>query len=204
MIVHEKSILNKLPKDKLSEREIILFQSIVHLVTILDISYNRLKSLLSDGNNLATELPMIDVWNIIDSSHRLRCIIEMTPGIKKSSPWFQLTLRKLQKTEDIRHFIQHYNREIDNLITNVKPLLGYLSWVENIDEKNFKIGTIIPGYLREFKGLQLVNPAGSLIRDKIDLITFYIGNYKISLSDIFYHLIEFITEIEKHIEMKKQ
>ena len=203
MIIHKESILNKLPSEKLNEKEIILFESIVHLVTTLNISYDRLKSmLLKNADDLAEELLMIDVWHIIDTSHRLRCILEKTPGIKKNEPWFQLTLRKLQKTEDIRNFIQHYNREIDSLLTNVKPLLGHLSWYEDINDKEFKVVTIIPGNIRKFQGLGVVNPAGRLIRDKIDLITFYIGNCKISLSDIFYQLIEFIVGIEKHIEVK--
>jgi hypothetical protein len=204
MIIKEESILQNLPRQELSEKEIIIVESIVHLITIIDISYNRLFSiLLSNQEKLATEMPMIDVWNIIDTSHRLRCLLEIMPGIKRNLPWFQLTLRGLKKTEDIRHFIQHFNREIDDLITNVKPLLGHLSWVEILEDNKFKITMIVPGNLRTFKNLSVINPAGSNIRNKIDLITFCIGDNKLSISDIFYSLIDLVTELEKHIENKR-
>lgn len=203
MLIRKNSILNQLPNDKLSERERIFIEAIVHSINIIDVSYHRLaKLLIDDSDNLATELPMIEVWNIIDSCHRLRCIIEKTPGIKKRESWFQITVRKLKGTEDIRHFIQHYDREIDNLIDQVKPLLGHLTWFHNLNENEFKVGLIVPGAIRKFKGLEVVNPAGKLVRGKIDLITFHIGNQKISLSDIFHNLTDFITGLENHILQK--
>ena len=144
MLIQKDSILNILPKS-LTEKETIFIETIIHSIRILDISYNRLiEQLLKDGDDLATEFPMIDVWNIIDTSHRLRCILDKTPGIKKKEPWFQLTIRKLRETEDIRNFIQHYNREIENLISKVKPLLGHLSWNMILGDNEFKIGVIVP------------------------------------------------------------
>ena len=203
MIIKKESILNQLPKDKLNEREIIFLETIVHSIKVIDISYNRLiNQLHDDKDDLATELPMIEVWNIIDSSHRLRCIIEKTPGLKKKLSWFQLTVRKLKETEVLRNFIQHYNQGIDNLIDNVRPLLGHLSWVEKLNSNEAKIGLIVPGNLRKFNGLVMVNPAGKLMRDNIDLITFFMSDFELNLSNIYYQLVNFIKELELYIEQK--
>ena len=78
----------------------------------------------------------------------------------------------------------------------------HLHFLVTLENKEFKIGLIVPGNLRKFKGLGMVNPAGKQIRHKIDLITFYLSEYKLNLSDIYYQIIEFITEIEIHIENK--
>jgi len=203
MIIKRDSVLNQLPKEVLTEREIIFLETIIHSIRVIDISYNRLaKQLHENKDDLATELPMIEVWNIIDSSHRLRCIVEKTPGLKKKAIWFQLTVRKLKETEDLRNFIQHYNQEIDNLINNVQPLLGHLSWVEKLNGNEAKIGLIVPGNLRQFEGLELVNPAGKMIRSNIDLVTFYMSKFELNLSNIYFQLIDFIKELEIYIENK--
>ena len=200
MLIGSDSILNQIPNDKISERERIFVESIVHSLKMIENSYSNLVKLLyEDSDELATELPMIEIWSLIDSFHRLRCVMEKTPGIKKKESWFQISLRKLKLSEDIRHFIQHYDREIDALITQVKPLLGHLSWLEIETEKKFKVGLIVPGTLRKFKGLEVVNPAGKLVKGKIDLITFFISNHKISVSDVYHNLNDFVIGLETHI-----
>lgn len=202
-MINEKSILKNLPNDQLTEREIVFYQAITHCIEIIGISYTRLlKQLNEDKDNLASEMPMIDVWNIVDSSHRLRCILEKTPGIKKKESWFQIITRKLRETEKIRNFIQHYNREIDTLIEKVYPLLGHLTWVKQVDNKHLDMRVIVPGNLREKMNLKMVNPVGKPLRANIDLVTFLIGNYEISISDIYYKLIELIIELEIILENK--
>lgn len=203
MIISKSSILNNLPNDKLSEREIIFIESIVHSINIIDTSYSRLVSCLyKNDDDMATESPLIDVWNVIDSAHRLRCILDKAPGIKKKETWFQISIRKLKETEDIRHFIQHYDREVDNLISEVKPLLGHLSWLFVESEDRFQVGLIVPGTLRKFQGLALVNPMGKSVRSRIDLITFNIGKYQVSISDIYFQLIDLVIGLENHIKEK--
>lgn len=145
------SILNSIPSN-LDEKEAAFIRAGTHSLKMIDVSYKRLCSFLLNNSvtHTATEIAMIDVWNIIDSSHRLRCILEKTPGLKKNLAWFQLTIRKLKELEEIRHFIQHYDREIDKLNLNIKPLLGHISWCQYKNETQFIVRVSVPGHIKKF------------------------------------------------------
>jgi len=199
MLISEESILNQLPQDMFNEREFIFIEAIVSTIKTIDISYCRLIECLNSKTVSADEFLMIEVWNIIDSSHRLRCLLDKTPSIKKNEPCFQLTIRKLKTVEPIRHFIQHYDREINNLISNVMPLMGHLSFVVAKNRKEYQVISIVPGYVRKYKGLEMVNPLGHQIVSEIDLIEFYINHLRVSLSDIYHQLGKFVIDFEDKI-----
>ncbi len=200
MILPNESILHSLPTNKIGEKELYWFEAIISITRMLEISYSRLFDLIiTNEQNIATESLNIESWNIIDNFNRLYCILSRCPRIKKKSPWIKLILNDLKEVENARHFIQHYDREIDNLHAQTLPPLGYLCYAIKIDTKKIQTRTVVPGYVRKYS-LQTINPVGKDFKMDIDLITYFIGNHTIQLSKLLYKTQEFVKELENFIK----
>lgn len=207
MLFEQESVINKIPTRLIETREFVMVGAIASNANMIDISWKNLMELLmvnAEENSIEAQLNIVkEIWTIIDSGHRLRCLLEKLPGIKKKQPWYDLTIRKLKETEEFRHHIQHYDREITNILDNVLPLMGHVSWVQILDDpKKILTIAIVPGALRKFKGLEFVNPLGKDIHAGVNHVTYYVGNLKINLSTLHDRLLEFIPEFEKHIESR--
>lgn len=202
MLIANESVLNDVHKIKASERVVLLLEAIVSLIKMIDISYLRLVSFLQNLPNLASEEVILEAWTIVDNLNRLRCVLGKGSGVKKNSPWFQLISRQIKIVESSRNFIEHYDRSLELLLANVKPVLGHLSWIEPEDEKTFLSKVSIPGKMRLFKGLGIVNPAGKKIRDRIDQITLYLDDNELNLSDLYYDLRDFAEKLEDFVSEK--
>jgi len=199
MIIPKDSILNFLPTKNIDEKELFWFGAIISIIKMLEISYSRLFNLISTSRpNFASEYLIIEAWSIVDNYNRLYWILSHCPRIKKKSPWIKLMLNELKEVENLRHFIQHYNREIENLYVQSLPLLGYLCYAIIIDSKRIRTITVIPGYVRKCT-LPSINPAGKEFKMNIDLITYYIGNYTINLSKLLYKTQDFVKEFGNFI-----
>lgn len=204
MLIKDDSILNTLPTDKINASDLYYFEAAVTLIKVLGIHYRNLFGLLSAEKVVVDESVIIEVWGIIDTYRKLECILSQCPGLKKKDPLVQVYLRSINKAESLRHFIEHYNREIKGLSDNIKPPLGHLSFARLVDEKNVSVQGIIPGYLRKFKGLQMVNPVGRKFRSEVDFIMYYFGNLEIDLSELFYKTLDFIPVLESLIKTRTQ
>jgi hypothetical protein len=201
MLIKENSILKTLPTDKLGASDLYYLEAVVTLVAVLERHYKKLFDLLSAEKVIADESIIVEVWGIIGSYRKLECILNQCPGLKKKDPQIQLYLKSINKAENLRHFIEHYNGEIKELYDNTKPPFGHLSFAKFVDEKNINVQVIVPGYVRKFKGLQMVNPVGKEFRNEIDLVMYYFGNLEIDLSDLFYKTLDFIPLFENFIEV---
>jgi len=196
MIEIEEDILNR---STIPERERVFFEAIIFCIRAINISYNRLTSYLEKCTQ--KEPIMSVVWSLIDNLYRLECLLVKTPKLKQKENWFQIFIRKLKEVEEFRHVIQHFDREIKNIFLRVQPLLGHLSWVDlSKDKKEIKL--FVPCCVRLYKNLPMVNPVGKKINYRIDLVTYYLLNNEIKLSDIYYSLVKFANEFKNFIELK--
>lgn len=199
MIISEQSVLNNIHKIEASERTKLSLEAIVSLLRMVDISYLRLVELLQNSTILVPEKVIMEAWTIVGNLNRFRCILEKVSGVKKNNPWFQLISRQIKIVEPSRHFIEHYDGRLEVLLTEVKPLLGHLSWLESSDAKEVVVKLSIPGRVRLFKGLGVVNPAGKKLIDSIDQITLYLEDNGLNISELYYRLHNFVKGLEKYI-----
>ena len=199
-LISEKSVLNRI--NELKSRESIKFsiEALVIVIKMVDVSYSRLVSLLNGYKESSSEEVFMQNWLVIGNLNRLRCLIEQVPGIKKKEPWFQIFSRKINDVEDLRHLIEHYDKQLRELILKVKPLLGHISWVIICEDKKLSINFALPGIIRKYKGLELVNPVGKSMRFVVDHITYYLGDKKLNISNLYYDLVKFTQNLEKYIK----
>ena len=198
----ENSDFNKIYKS--INDDIIKFsiEALVIIIKMVDISYSVLVFMLENHNKESSEEVFMQSWLVITNLNRLRCLIEQIPGIKKKEPWFQLFSRKIKEVENSRHLIEHYDKQLRDLILKVKPTLGHISWIEIRKEKETYSKLTSLGVIRKYKGLELVNPAGQSIRYKIDHITYFLGDEKLNISNLYYDLLDFAKNLELYIKNK--
>ena len=196
MLIPDNSYLAKLDDQRLSERERFFFEAIAHIFKTIEYTQLELVDILRSNPESIAEIAMSRVWSLIDNYQRLNKILAKTPKLKKRKPYFQLFIRKLKAVEEVRHFHQHIDNEIDNLLQNTKPMLGHLSWVEVTDNKTVKISTLIPGFLKDGMWTDAVNPIGRELINKIDLITYFIGDLSVELSSLAYSSYDFLRALE--------
>ena len=199
MLISQNSNLRTVySKTAVDEKRKIFLEGIIFIIDTIDQRYESMvKLLLPDAPDM--DNAMRDAWVIVDNLYRLRVVIDSTSGFDKSRPAFQLTLRKLLPVEPLRHFIEHYNQSLQQIYKDVKPVVGHLSYLKILGDK---VGTVwaVPGSMRQFKGLGLVNPVGQHMRSSIDHITIYLGENSVDISDIYYQLSSFITDLDSYIE----
>lgn len=202
-IIPNDSYFNELNEINFSERERFYYEALRHLFRSIQSSYSELDSRLSDTPEENSEAVMSKVWGLIDNYYRLYKILNKTPGIKKKLPWFQVFTKKLQTLEDIRNFHQHIDNELDNILDKNKPILGHIGWVEVIDEEHAKTEILIPGFAKPGMDTPCVNPVGIPLRkNEINLITYFINDNSVCLSDLMEASIKFIKELEDYTKEK--
>lgn len=202
MLISQNSNLREVYKRvSVDEKRKLFLEGIIFIIDTIDQRYQSMIVLLQldapDMNNA-----MRDAWVIIDNLYRLRLVINCASGFDKSRPLFQLTFRKLVPVKPLRHFIEHYDRSLHQIYKDVKPVVGHLGYLKVLDNKS--IGSIfaIPGSIRKFKDLGLVNPAGKLMRHKVDHVTLYLGEDSVDISDVYYQLGDFLNYLDTYITAK--
>src|ERR1051325_9278294 len=50
---------------------------------------------------------LLDAWTLIDICHRVRELIQQTPGLPQKLPDIQIFLRVTEPIETLRHYVQH-------------------------------------------------------------------------------------------------
>lgn len=202
-LISEKSALSKIYKIISDENTMFSIEALVIVIKMIDVSYSRLVSLLERYDEKAiSEEVFMQNWLVIGNLNRLRCLIEQVPGIKKNEPWFQLFSRKIGDVENPRHLIEHYDKQLRDLISKVRPTLGYISWLALGKEKELYSKLASIGIIRKYKGLELVNPAGKSMRFKIDHVTYFLGDEKLNISNLHYDLAKFTQNLEKYVKNK--
>ena len=121
-IISEESTLSKIYK-KISDENIkFSIEALVIIIKMINVSYSRLVSLLERYEKAISEEVFMQSWLVIGNLNRLRCLIGQVPGIKKNEPWFQLFLKKIRDVENPRHLIEHYDKQLRELILNTVRL----------------------------------------------------------------------------------
>lgn len=72
---------------------------------------------------------LLDAWALVDMCHRVRELIQQTPGFKVNTPAVQLFLRATEAVVTLRNHVQHFRSGIPSLPPQVFPLWGTLGWV---------------------------------------------------------------------------
>jgi hypothetical protein len=84
-----------------------------------------------DENQVVSAL--LDAWTMIDMCHRLRELVQQTPGLPQKTPAVQLFLRKTASIGDLRNHVQHFRSGIGHNHNPTAPLWGTLAWVPECD-----------------------------------------------------------------------
>jgi hypothetical protein len=71
---------------------------------------------------------MLDAYSIIDAIHRFRELLQVMPGLKHNAP-FELFIRQTKDVKELRHIVQHLNREVDRIAQEGWAALGTLTWL---------------------------------------------------------------------------
>lgn len=201
-LISEKSALNKICEIISDKSTMFSIEALVIVIKMIDVSYSRLVSLLDRYEKAISEEVFMQNWLVIGNLNRLRCLIGQVPGIKKNEPWFQLFSRKIGEVENPRHLIEHYDKQLRDLILKVRPTLGHISWLDLGKEKELYSKLASIGIIRKYKGLELVNPAGKSMRFKIDHVTYFLGDEKLNISNLYYDLAKFTQNLEEYVKNK--
>lgn len=84
------------------------------------------------GRSLVVRL-LGHVWAFIDTTHRLRELVQEAPGLKKGSAPIQLFLRRTGQVEVLRNYVQHLRTQIQSIPSPAPPVWGVVSWVSPQD-----------------------------------------------------------------------
>jgi len=126
-----------------------------------------------------------DVWTIVDSSNRLRLMIDIMPGLKKKAPPNEVLRRQLKALEEFRHHVQHLDKEILGIEEgSVMTAFGTISWIVSSGPTDLAVVTAIPGALAKGLSAPVVNPDGKTIRPSIDHIELAISKGRLAISEL--------------------
>jgi hypothetical protein len=139
----------------LSRREILYLDGIRYCFEIFELVSLRLARTLQeigqrdDATNPIAPLIVeatTDAWTLIDTTHRLRELLQQTPKLKKNESELQLFLRRSESIEKLRNYFQHFRTEIHSFADRGMPLWGTLSWIYGGDSSELPSNhCIIPG-----------------------------------------------------------
>ncbi len=223
MLVSKESPLRKIPY-ALNRREALFIDGIRFTFEMIDVAYVRLLYILEQitiDEPFRKAHPMaeafMEAWSIIDSIHRLRCLINQIPGIKqKELPHRKIFLNKTKDIEEFRHTIQHLNNDIAKLADQNEPAWGTLSWFTITDLfegeggsgnsfQGIKSGCnclMISGSVVVGKPYKTTLPTEMTFKEKVNLITLKSGGRSLSISDIFEYVKELKEALELYIQRK--
>ena len=77
---------------------------------------------------------LLDAWTLVDICHRVRELVQQTPGLSQKLPDIQIFLRGTEQIKNLRHYVQHLRSGIPNIPIQSNPLWGVLSWTPTNDK----------------------------------------------------------------------
>mgnify|MGYP006873467032 CR=1 FL=1 len=192
MLIPHDSPLRTLP-ESLDRRSVLFLDGIRYAIQIFDLASSRLGGTLHQLSQIKENSPELadgissaiaDAWTMIDSTHRLRELLEQLPGLKKKEPALQLFLKRTSKVEDLRNFFQHFRNEIDTFTELGLPLWGTLSWVYTDRETGrSQQYSIAPGTF--FDGVGIHSCTYDRFHHKfVERVLFQAGTERIDLADL--------------------
>lgn len=207
MIISAESPLRRIP-DNLDPRQACFLDGIRLSVEMCDVAYTRLSDRLWDlatgfghGGSLqpycAAEL-LLDAWSVVDSTHRLRSLLDVMPRFQKSGPLYQIFTRATAPASELRNAVQHLREEMPQMAEKAWPVLGVLSWLALVTPDGTTIRSCALNSGRMQSGQhRLLNPAGQAFAAKVDHVTLECKEQRVSLS-------EFVRQVEKIVRPFEQ
>lgn len=170
------------------ERQRLVRDGVKRSTDTTNLAHRRLVGAMADAGTTTTPnhtALVTDVWTIVDSSNRLRLLIDIMPGLKKKAPPNEVLRRQLKAVEEFRHYVQHLDKEILGIEEGrVMTAFGTISWIVSSGPKDLAVVTAIPGSLAKGLSAPVVNPAGKTIRPPIDHIELAISEGRLAISEL--------------------
>lgn len=77
---------------------------------------------------------LLDAWTLVDICHRVRELVQQTPGLSQKLPEIQIFLRGTEQIKNLRHYVQHFRSGIPDIPIQSNPIWGILSWTPTNDK----------------------------------------------------------------------
>ena len=133
-IISRESPFRRMPVD-LPRRQILYFDALRLSAEMAGLAFERLRDLLTLVSEKKEEpaahkavSALLDAYSIIDSLHRFRELLQVTPGLKHN-PAFKLFIRQTKDVEGLRHIVQHLKGKVDRIAKERGAALGTLAWL---------------------------------------------------------------------------
>ncbi len=219
-IIRDDSPLRRLP-GQLKRKQTLFLDGIRVAAEVMDSAYSRLSETLLDlsGRDSAIHLAcrdsasavregaiitaVQDAWTIVDSVHRLRCLLRRMPGVKQKAPGRQTFYRATSTIEALRNAVQHLDSEIDNLVKLGVPLWGTIQWLVLVDPATRLVRscTIVAGTI--FGAIHPVQtPIGKRMRGTVDQVILTAGGTSVNLSDVVFEVGKMVEGLERSLEQQ--
>jgi len=208
MIIDDNSPFRRVPTQT-SRKHMLFYDGIRYSVEMADLAHSRLRETLYEiaqsphapdpaSHDFASAV--LDAWSIVDLVHRLRGLIEQTPGIKQKSPPLLSFMKKTANIERLRNAVQHLNQQIHKIADLNIPVWGALSWVTLLDPELRSVWTctLVAGTFFE-RSEPLISPLGKEFYPPVDLITLEASNCSVSLSDAMRSVEQVVRSLEDHL-----
>jgi len=138
-------------------------------------------------------------WSMVEAANRLRVLVDNMPGLQKSTPEYQVFIRRLRQFKDLRDPIQHLDTELKRRAVDDGPtyVWGALAWALLDDDlEGASTFMLIPGSLQTGQTPHFVNPAGQEFVAQLDHVELAAYDSRVSLS----RLIDTISVWTERIE----
>jgi hypothetical protein len=202
-------------------RQILYFDALRLSAEIADTAFDRLHKLLAgmteqrhaDLTGDRNEQPrtqshnaipaMLDAYSFIDSVHRFREVLQVTPGLKHNAP-FELFMRRTSDVKQLRNIVQHLNQHVDQIAREGWAALGTLTWlgpsaVPDGPPSSYilQAGTSYPGQLTHGP---MIDTWSSLPTGEIADISLLTSGLRVNLSTIIDNLRSILRSLEGSLE----
>lgn len=203
------SPLAHLPSD-LHPRQRLFFDAIRYSIAMLDVSFVRLLKLLIHVSHLqvldgeeGTDQDLVfprafaDAFSVVDMANRLTSLVSKMPGFKRT-PEVELFIRKVGKAEEVRHAVQHLNREVERLAVEDEATWGWLLWVFAPEPKTgvFHSFFALPGSMGKTKISPETRGPEGIFRSPVDQVELSAYGHRLSLTDLWDATADFVPILE--------
>lgn len=204
VIIGPESPLRFLPTE-MTRRQALLFEGIRFSIEMADVAHRRLRETLLrltdvDAPHEDVARAVEDAWSIIDSSHRLKGILQQAPGIAHREKWpgiRQLLVDIAAPIDKVRNVFQHLNQDVERRLYQNWPLFGILHWFRlNSDGNSGRVCSLMAGTIADGER-PLMNVHGKRIYEPpLGMIELQVESTTVSITE----LMEIVKRIAGDLE----
>jgi len=190
-----------------------MFDGIRFSIEMADVAHLSLRETLARLSADLTDPPHEDVaraledaWSIVDSAHRLKRILQQTPGIKNRDRW--PSMRHLLNDDagpitNLRDVFQHLDSDVPGRTRQNWPLLGILHWfLLNPDNNSGRICSLMAGTIADGQR-PLMNIYGKRVCEPpIGMIELQTEDGTVSVTELMEIVKRIAADLERSIEVR--